>query len=226
MQVDRENDKSHPQNVSMTDLTDSPNNKADNGNVAVADDDVAVPDIPPTAGPNQPRAEPYVKKVSKPSGNTPTPVPGRANQDKHWRSNTNRDQTRQKYIESAQANEHSPGKGPSHSEGISASQMTPSQTMARTIEISKVDKGKDRAFSPASPDSDIEPTPPIPKTAPKTAKKPNNKSTKNATPNATGATKPSGHSTAGTQGNKASDKTKKHQFPAFFYPTSSTGKRT
>ena len=60
--------------------------------------------------------------------------------------------------------------------------MTPSQTMARTIEISKVDKGKDRAFSPASPDSDIEPTPPIPKTAPKTAKKPNNKSTKNATP--------------------------------------------
>ena len=178
MQVDRENDKSHPQNVSMTDLTDSPNNKADNGNVAVADDDVAVPDIPPTAGPNQPRAKPYVKKVSKPSGNTPTPVPGRANQDKHWRSNTNRDQTRQKYIESAQANEHSPGKGPSHSEGISASQMTPSQTMARTIEISKVDKGKDRAFSPASPDSDIEPTPPIPKTAPKTAKKPNNKSTK------------------------------------------------
>ena len=86
--------------------------------------------------------------------------------------------------------------------------MTPSQTMARTIKISKVDKGKDRAFSPASPDSDIEPTPPIPKTAPKTAKKPNNKSTKNATPNATGATKPSGHSTAGTQGNKASDKTK------------------
>ena len=218
MQVDRENDKSHPQNVSMTDLTDSPNNKVDNGNVAVADDDVAVPDIPPTAGPNQPRAKPYVKKVSKPSGNTPTPVPGRANQDKHWRSNTNRDQTRQKYIESAQANEHSPGKGPSHSEGISASQMTPSQTMARTIEISKVDKGKDRAFSPASPDNDIEPTPPIPKTAPKTAKKPNNKSTKNATPNATGATKPSGHSTAGTQGNKASDKTKKHQFPAFFIP--------
>ena len=84
----------------------------------MADDDVAVPDIPPTAGPNQPRAKPYVKKVSKPSGNTPTPVPGRANQDKHWRSNTNRDQTRQKYIESAQANEHSPGKGPSHSEGI------------------------------------------------------------------------------------------------------------
>ena len=72
MQVDRENDKSHPQNVSMTDLTDSPNNKADNGNVAVADDDVAVPDIPPTAGPNQPRAKPYVKKVSKP---LETPLP-------------------------------------------------------------------------------------------------------------------------------------------------------
>ena len=147
----------------MTDLTDSPNNKADNGNVAVADDDVAVPDIAPTAGPNHPRAKPNVKKASKPSGNATTPLPGRANQDQHWRGKTNRDQTRQKYIESAQANTHSPGKGPSHSEGISISQMTPSQTVARTIEISKVDKGKDRAFSPASPDSDIEPTPPIPK---------------------------------------------------------------
>ena len=217
-QVDRENDKSHPQNVSMTDLTDSPNNKADNGYVAVADDDVAVPDIAPTADPNHPRAKPNAKKVSKISGNTPAPVPGRANNDLHWRSKTNREQTRQKYIESAQANEHSPGKGPSHSEGINDSQMTPSQTMARTIEISKVDKGKDRAFPPASPDNDLEPTRPTPKTAPKTTRKPNNKSTKNATPNATGATKPSGHSTVGTQGNKASNNTKKHQFPAFFIP--------
>ena len=73
----------------MTDLTDSPNNKADNGNVAVADDDVAVPNIAPTAGPNHPRAKPNVKKVSKLTGNAPTPVPGRANQDKHWRNKTN-----------------------------------------------------------------------------------------------------------------------------------------
>ena len=91
MQVDRENDKSHPQNVSMTDLTDSPNNRLTTA-MSQCRRRCRSADIPPTAGPNQPRAKPYVKKVSKPSGNTPTPVPGRANQDKHWRSNTNRDQ--------------------------------------------------------------------------------------------------------------------------------------
>ena len=110
-QVDRENDKSHPQNISMTDLTENPNNKAENGNVAVVDD-VAVPDIATTAGPNHPRVKPNSKKVSKPSGNAPTPIPGRANHDMHWRSKTNRELTKEKYIESAKANAHSPGKGP------------------------------------------------------------------------------------------------------------------
>ena len=71
----------------------------------------------------------------------------------HWRSKINREITKEKYIASAKANTHSPGKGPSHSEGISISQMTPSQTVARTIEISKVDKGKTSIsgfFYPAS----------------------------------------------------------------------------
>ena len=45
----RDNDTSHPQNVSMTDLTDSANDNAVTGNVAVADD-VAVPDIATTPG--------------------------------------------------------------------------------------------------------------------------------------------------------------------------------
>ena len=212
----RDNSTSHPQNISMTDLSDKDNDNAGTRNVAVADDDVAVPDMVPTAGPNLPRAKPVTKKACKPSGNAPTPVPGRANHDMHWRSKINREITKEKYIASAKANTHSPGKGPSHSEGISISQMTPSQTVVRTIEISKVDKGKDKAYSPASPDSDVEPTPPIPKTAPKTSKKLHNKSTKSTMPNATGATKPPGTSTAGTQGKKTSVTTRTHQFPAFF----------
>ena len=214
----RDNSTSHPQNISMTDISDNDNDKAGTTNVAVADDDVAVPDMAPTAGPNPPRAQPVTDKASKPSGNTPTPVPGRANHDLHWRSKVNRNLIMAKYIASAKANTHSPGKGPSHSEGISLSQMTHSQTLARTIEISKVDKGKDRAYTPASPDSDAEPTPPIPKTAPKSAKKPHNKSSKNTTPNATGATKPPGTSTAGTQGKQSNGTKKTHQFPAFFIP--------
>ena len=214
----RDNSASHPQNISMTEINDISNDKAGTPNVAVADDDVAVPDMAPTAGPNPPRAKPVINKDNTLSGNTPTPVPGRANQDLHWRSKINRDITKAKYAASAKANLHSPGKGPSHSEGVSLSQMTDSQTLARTIEISKVDKGKDRAFTPASPDSDSEPTPPIPKTAPKTAKKPQNKSTKSTTPTATGATKPQGNSTAGTQGKKPNGTKKPHQFPAFFIP--------
>ena len=85
----RDNSTSHPQNISMTDLND--NDNAGTRNVAVADDDVAVPDMVPTAGPNQPRAKPITKTSSKPSGNAPTPVPGRANNDKHWRSKINRE---------------------------------------------------------------------------------------------------------------------------------------
>ena len=197
----------------MTDLTDTSNNKAVNGNVAVCDD-VAMPDITTTAGPNHPRANLNKKTNGKASGKSH--IPGRANQDMHWRSKVNREITKQKYIDSAKANDHSPGKGPSHSEGISLSEMTPSQTMTHTIEISKVVKGKDRTFSPASPDSDVEPTPPIPKTAPKPVKKKQvNKSSKSVMPNATGNATPSGPSSAGTQGSKHNDKTRKHQFPAF-----------
>ena len=55
VQDTRENDTSHPQSISMTDLTATSNNEAVNGNVAVCDD-VAVPDITTTAGPNHPRA--------------------------------------------------------------------------------------------------------------------------------------------------------------------------
>ena len=143
-------------------IMNTSNNKSVNGNVAV-NDDVAVPDIATTAGPNHPRANLNKKTNGKASGGSH--IPGRANQDMHWCSTVNREITKQKCIDSAKANDHSPGKGPSHSEGISLSQMTPSQTMARTIEISKVNKGKDRTFSPASPDGDVEPAPPIPKTA-------------------------------------------------------------
>ena len=169
----------------------------------------------------------YPKQPPQPAQITPGPSQTKRpmekllethNQDIHWRSKLNREITKQKYIDSAKANSHSPGKGPSHSEGISLSQMTPSQTMACTIEISKVDKGKDRTFSPASPDSDIEPTPPIHKTAPKTVKKQVNKSSKSAKPNATGAATPSGPSTADTQGNNHYGNYRKHQFQAFFVP--------
>ena len=45
-----------------------------------------------------------------------------------------------------------------------------------------------------------------------------NKSSKSVKPNATGAATPSGPSTAGTQSSKHNDKTRKHQFPAFFVP--------
>ena len=152
----------------MTDLMANNKDESVTDNVAVTDE-VAVADIATTGSPNQPRAKLTPNTNGKTSQNTH--IPGRANHNRHWRSQINREVTKQNCMDYAKANTHSPGKGPSHNKGISLSQMTPSQTMAHAIEISKVDTGKVRASTPDTSDSDLEPTPPIPKTVPKTAKK-------------------------------------------------------
>ena len=82
--------------------------------------------------------------------------PSRAETDKHWRGNLNREQTRQVYIDSAKAGNHAPGKGPSCSDNISLSQMTSEQQLARTLAISEVDTGKGRAKAPDTSDSDLD----------------------------------------------------------------------
>ena len=87
-----------------------------------------------------------------------SPNVSRADNDKNWRSTENRDvdQIRELYSNSANANLHSPGKGPSVSNGISLSQMTPEQQLHRTLTVSKVDTGLGRQTRPASPGSDLD----------------------------------------------------------------------
>ena len=86
-----------------------------------------------------------------------SPNASRADNDKNWRSTENRDvdQIRELYSNSANANLHSPGKGPSVSNGISLSQMTPEQ-LHRTLTVSKVDTGRGWHTRPASPGSDLD----------------------------------------------------------------------
>ena len=76
----------------MTDLTDNNKDKPVSDNVAVAED-VAVPAKVTTPGPNKTRANVTTKTNGKPSGKVHKP--SRVESDKHWRSKTNREQTRQ-----------------------------------------------------------------------------------------------------------------------------------
>ena len=143
----REHSLSQPQNASMTNVTDNNRGKSES-------DDVAVTDSLTTSGPSKTMTNPISKTNGKPSGKTHKP--SRAETDKHWRSNLNREQTRQVYIDSAKAGNHAPGKGPSCSDNISLSQMTSEQKLARTLAISEVDTGKGRAKAPDTSDSDLD----------------------------------------------------------------------
>ena len=107
----------------MTNVTDNNRGKSES-------DDVAVTDNLTTSGPSKTMTNPISKTNGKPSGKTHKP--SRAETDKHWRSNLNREQIRQVYIDSAKAGNHAPGKGPSCSDNISLSQMTSEQQLART----------------------------------------------------------------------------------------------
>ena len=87
-----------------------------------------------------------------------SPNASRADNDKNWRSTKNRDvdQIRELYSNSANANSHSPGKGPYVSNGISLSQMTPELQLHRTLTVWKGDTGRGRQTRPASPGSDLD----------------------------------------------------------------------
>ena len=78
----REHSLSHPQNVSMTNLTDNNKGKSES-------DDVAVTVNVTTSGPSKTMTNPISKTNGKPSGKTHKP--SRAETDKHWRSNLNRE---------------------------------------------------------------------------------------------------------------------------------------
>ena len=145
--------REHPQNVSMTNLTDNNKSKSESDDAAVTDV-VAVPDNVTTSGPSKTMTNPISKTNGKPSGKTYKP--SRAEADKHWCSNLNREQTRQVYIDSANAGNHAPGKGPSCSDNVSLSQMTSEQQLARTLAISEVDTKKSRAKAPDTSGSDLD----------------------------------------------------------------------